>query len=83
MFADDDILVELDFAERLEQSECMWAQCGDTVLCNGPVSGEKKKIEALRTEEEILVGFHVNVQTKRIRLPDANIDGDRATLCKS
>ena len=33
-------------------------------------------------EEAILLGFHVNVQTKRIRFPGANVEGGRLTVSK-
>ena len=42
----------------------------------------KKNIEGNWEMDQILIGFHVNVETQDFRLPDANIDGDYLTLHK-
>ena len=81
MFVDDAMIVDVMFPKRLEHTATAWEQCCCTVLGMNSVS-EKKKIEGEWAEAEILLGFHVNVQTKRIRLPDANIEGAWATISK-
>ena len=74
------MIVDVDFPKRLGQSANAWGHCCDTGLGNGPVSEKKKRIDGAWVEESILLGFHVNVQIKRIRLPGANVEGAWLTV---
>ena len=61
MFVDDDMLIEVVFPDRLEQSANAWEHSCDMVLGTGSVS-MKMKIEGEWLDEAILLGFHVNAE---------------------
>ena len=82
MFVDDAMLIDVDLPGRLEQSAQVWEHCCEMVLDHDSVSDKKKVVEGTWEEEHILLGFHVNVESKVIRLPDANIEGARITIHK-
>ena len=52
------------------------------VLGTGSVSMKKKRIEGEWSGEAILLGLHVNVGRKTIRLPDANVEGAKLTIAR-
>ena len=64
------------------QTANAWGNCCETVIGNGPVIEKEKRFGGAWVEESILLGFHVDVQTKRIRLPGANIEGAWLTVTK-
>lgn len=82
MFAGNAMIVDVDFPQRFELAACAWEHCCCAVLGNGSVSEKKGKVEGSWAEDAILLGFHEGVQTKRIRLPDANIEGARLAISK-
>ena len=82
MFVDDAMLIDVDLPGRLEQSARVWEHCCEMVLDTDSVSDKKKDVEGTWEEEHILLGFHVNVETKAIRLSDANIEGASLTIHK-
>ena len=75
MFVDDAMIIDVDLPGRLDQSARVWEQCCVTVLDTVSVSDKRKKVEGTWEEEHILLCFHVNVETKETKLPDANIAG--------
>ena len=82
MFAGDAMIVEVDLPQRLEQAANAWGHCCGAGIGNGSVSEKEKRVGGEWAEEAILLGCHVNVQTKRVRLPGANIEGARLTETK-
>ena len=82
MFVGDAMLIDVDLPGRLEQSARVWEHCCEMVLDFESVSDKKKEVEGTWEEEHILLGFHVNVETKVIRLPDANIAGASLSIHK-
>ena len=76
------MIAEVMFPQRLDQTASAWEHCCRTVLGMYSVSEKKKRIEGAWAEAAILLGFHVYVQTKRIRQPDAGVEVAMATISK-
>lgn len=72
MFAGDAVLIEVDSPQRFGQSGNARGRCCGAVWGR---CAKKKKIEGLGATEAIFLGFRVNLETKRIRLPGENIEG--------
>ena len=75
MSVGDAVIIEVDLPGMLEQSARVWGQCCIAVLDSWSVSDKKKEAECTWEEEHILLGSHVNVGSKSIKLPDANTEG--------
>lgn len=82
MFLDDAVIIDVDLPRRLEKAADVWDQRCDSVLGKGSVSETKTNIERDWEQEESLLGFHVDVETSRIRLPEANIEGAGGAILK-
>ena len=80
MILGDDMIVDFDSPQRLEQPSDAREHCFDAVLRRGSVSETEKKIDGHWDSEAILLGIRADVDLKRIRLPDANIEGGKLTI---
>ena len=64
MFVDEAMIVDVDLPSRLEQTGDAWGCCCETVLGKGSVR-TKEEIEGSWENEQILLGFQVNVETEK------------------
>ena len=79
MFVGEAMLIEVDFHQRLEQSQSSLGHYCDAVLGDGSVR-EKKENRGTLGKGGDFAGPHVGIETKRTRLPDANIEGAKFTI---
>ena len=75
IFVDDGMFIEACIGNRAQQSVEKWEWCATLIMGPTAISTKKLELEGTWENELVLLGYHVNLQSDVISLPDPKVVG--------